>query len=379
MGIALSANFIRPGRVGGVEQAFYNLVLGLLDCGANTTIVGGEGRLARGMKENLVARGAIVDSKAFVNNRFLAEEMFAATESRDFVGTVFPNYYLPMTKNRRLGTTITIVHDLQHLHFPQNFSLAKRLWLEKCIPHALRASDIVVCISDATRVDVEANYGAGRSRIVTIPNAVDWSRLEIRDGGAQPETVEHPYVLSVAHHFAHKNLDTLIRAVGEISKTRDDLKLVLVGQLSNALGSGSYSNRLTETIREGQLENVVRFTGLIDDATLGRLYRSAAVFCSPSLFEGFGLPAVEAIGLGVPTIVSGIESLKEVTLGRAEYVSNPLSVDEWSARISRAIEDPKNEHDRQLDAARVRAAYSRSVIAQKYLSLLGAGNKGTVG
>lgn len=372
MRIALSANFVKPGRVGGVEQAFYNLALGLLDCGADVTIVAATpSRLPEAARSSLISQGAKIEYVGGLENRFLAEEYFAASCKGGFDATIFPNYYLPMAKNSRLGKKIVIIHDLQHLHYPNNFSLKKKLWLRYNLARSLNGSDAVVCISDATHRDIQAHYTGLNSPLVTIHNAVDWSRFDVapRDPA---EVFDGPYILSVAHHFPHKNLETLIFATAKLARNFPNLRLVLVGQASTKLGSGNYTGELKAVINELGVDDIVKFTGHIDDATLGSLYRSAAVFCFPSLFEGFGLPPVEAMGLGTSTIVSDIAALREVTLGRAKYVSDPLSVDEWAEQILAVLSSPRSLDGSTSIAETIREAYSRRAIAGKYLELIHA-------
>lgn len=372
MRIALSANFVKPGRVGGVEQAFYNLALGLLDCGADVTIVAATpSRLPDGAKQLLSSRGAKIEYLGGSENRFLAEECFAASCRDAFDATIFPNYYLPLVRNSRLGKKIVIIHDLQHLHYPKNFSLKKRLWLRHNLARSLNVSDTVVCISDATHRDIRVHYAKMNSPLATIHNAVDWSRFDV-GSSACAELLERPYILSVAHHFPHKNLETLIQATAKLAQSNPNLKLVLVGQASTRLGVGNYTDRLNATISELGVEHIVKFTGHIDDATLGSLYRSATVFCFPSLFEGFGLPPVEAMGLGTATIVSDIAALREVTLGLANYVSNPRSADEWANQIHGILSGSRPFDDVASIAKRIRGKYSRQAIANKFLEMIRA-------
>ncbi|QQN65742.1 glycosyltransferase family 4 protein [Bradyrhizobium diazoefficiens] len=370
MRIALSANFVKPGRVGGVEQAFYNLAYGLLDCGAEVTIVAATPtRLPDETKKRLSRGGAKLKYLGGLENRFVAEEMFALSCRDAFDATIFPNYYLPLVSNSRFGKKIVIVHDLQHLHYPNNFSIQKKLWLRYNLARSLNLSDATVCISEATYCDIRSHYGRTKSRLEVIQNAVDWSRFET-GASANAGQSERPYILSVAHHFPHKNLETLIRAVGKVAQRVPSIRLVLVGQSSANLGSGSYTDRLNEVISTCGLQNLVMFTGHIDDATLGELYKSATLFCFPSLFEGFGLPPVEAMGLGSAAIVSDIAALREVTLGLANYVSDPRSVDEWADQIHAVLSRSISREASGAIAGKLREAYSGRAIAEKYLDLI---------
>src|SRR5690606_13070144 len=110
-----------------------------------------------------------------------------------------------------------------------------------------------------------------------------------------------PKVLSVSAHWPHKNIATLLRAFRRLQdRTGDDgPELVLVGQLAPNLVSNRNATDLEAVVEQLGLRNV-RVTGHIDDEALGEEYRSASLFVFPSLFEGFGMPPVEALGMGVP-------------------------------------------------------------------------------
>jgi glycosyltransferase involved in cell wall biosynthesis len=118
------------------------------------------------------------------------------------------------------------------------------------------------------------------------------------------------------------------------------------------------------------LQDRVVVTGFVDDAVLGALYRGAAAFVLPSLFEGFGMPAVEALALGAPTLVSDLPVLREVTLGGAQYVANPHCEGEFAERIAAILTgvDAAKPSAELMD--KLRSHYAPETIARLYYELL---------
>src|SRR5262249_52377822 len=149
----------------------------------------------------------------------------------------------------------------------------------------------------------------------------------------QTFTAGRPYILCAAVDRPPKNLATLIRAFAHLRKKFPDHRLVLAGQLRSEdrtwrQRSQSVESKLPgamDLITELGLSEHVVLTGFIPDAELGVLYRGAALFVLPSLFEGFGMPAVEALAMGAPTLVSDLPVLREVTLNAAHYIADPLN------------------------------------------------------
>jgi glycosyltransferase involved in cell wall biosynthesis len=111
-------------------------------------------------------------------------------------------------------------------------------------------------------------------------------------------------------------------------------------------------------------------TGFIPDAQLGGLYRGASVFVLPSLFEGFGMPAVESMALGAPTLVSGLPVLREVTLGRARYIENPVDPHEMAERIGDILKEGDAARPSGELRCEIRQRFAPETIARQYLRLL---------
>jgi glycosyltransferase involved in cell wall biosynthesis len=145
-------------------------------------------------------------------------------------------------------------------------------------------------------------------------------------------------VLGVSSQYKHKNLATLIRAFKRVHVEIPEVELVLAGQLGSQLVGVRQAEDVPGLISELGLDGVVRATGFIAPHELGALYRGAALFVFPSIFEGFGLPPVEALGFGLPVITTRCASLVEVTRGLADYVDDPKNVDELATLITSRLE-----------------------------------------
>lgn len=304
-------------------------------------------------------------------NRFTRIRSTLRPIINDLDAVLFTNYYTPPFLRRGAGPRlVTVIHDLQYRHHPENFSRQKRLWLRASHEATLRLADLTVTISRAVRDDVLASYGKRHARRVrAIPNAVSWSRF---DGESEP--VEGPYVLAVAAQYPHKNLATLVRGFGLLVErgVAGDARLVLTGQLGRELRGIAWYPPIEALIEQLGLRDRVVVTGYVDDRRLGGLYRGAAVFAFPSLFEGFALPPVEALGFRLPVLTSRLTSIPEVTLGLATYLDDPLDAESMSNRLEEMLKDPDRFRPSEDDAARIRDTYSPERIGSAYLEALRA-------
>jgi glycosyltransferase involved in cell wall biosynthesis len=360
--IAISALFLRPGRVGGVEHMFKNLLEGIasqvrsdLPVLVVNDVVG----------EDLRPFGYPMVSVGPAGNRFVHETLKVPRMGLGATAILYPNYFTPPT--RAASRVITVVHDLQYRRFPSYFSARKRLFLNTAIRSTMSRAEVVVAISEAARLELLDAFPNRRERdVVAIHNPVSWDRF---GGDGVTHGPPTPYLLAVAAHYPHKNIDVLLRA---FALARDKLaghRLVLVGQTAAAMGTGRLVD-LPSVIRECNLGESVVTTGYISDIQLGRLYRGASAFVLPSSYEGFGMPAVEALGFRVPVITSRDAALVEVTRGLACYVDRPTNVSDLAETIVAVVSDPAGHQPSVRAAAALRDAYSPTTAARRYLKVL---------
>jgi glycosyltransferase involved in cell wall biosynthesis len=255
---------------------------------------------------------------------------------------------------------------MQYRHFPQYFSARKRAWLRTAHRSAARSADTLVVISEFGRRDtIRWLGGAAERKLAVIPNPISWNRF-----GPATDTrpLARPYILSVAAQYPHKNLEVLVRAFAEISRRSRDVLLVLCGQDYNSLtGVAGRRSGLGRLIAELGISERVVATGYIDDLTLGRWYRHALGFAFPSVFEGFGMPVVEALGFGLPTLLTKCAALPETSLGLGTFVDDPMDVGEWASRLVAMTRDTETFRVAAADVATLRSHYDPDRIASMYL------------
>lgn len=246
-----------------------------------------------------------------------------------------PDFVLPPT--RRETRTVLTIHDLSFRHFPEAFVPSLRQYLERVVPRSIDRTDLVLADSAHTRSDIIALFGVAPGKVQVLyggvaprfrpgPEPEERERLRGRYGiGARP------YVLSVGTLQPRKNYVRLIKAFAQVETYKPaDLQLLIAG------GRGwLYEDIFAEAERCGDR---VRILGFVDDADLPALYRHAALFVFPSLYEGFGFPVLEAMACGVPTISANASSLPEVA-GDAALLVDPLDVDALAGAMASALED----------------------------------------
>ena len=220
------------------------------------------------------------------------------------------------------GRRVTTVHDLTYLDFPSVRDSsplgraryrAKDLAMRAVLRTAVRRSHAVITDTRYVREQLLTHYGgAGLSpeRAVAVHCGGGTPAPDPVDDGAPRRGAEAPYLLYVGHAYPHKNLRVLVDALRHVRSERPEVRLVLVGL------PDSYYDELREHAAD---EAGVTFTGFVSDAELGALYRGAELFVLPSLSEGFGLPALEAMAHGTPVLCSNATCLPEVCGGAAEY------------------------------------------------------------
>jgi glycosyltransferase involved in cell wall biosynthesis len=375
--IGVSGIFRRDQLAGGFYSFFKNLLRGFAalkrdsQFAANFEMTVFHGRAGIGWHEPGVEMRPVSDKYG----RFAANAWVGAVGSRGLDAILFPNYFTPPVVCAR--RTVSVIHDLQFRHLPQFFSRAKWQWLNACHRHTLNRCDAVVAISEVVRQDILSQYGAQwEQRVRTIHNPVSLSRFDVES--EQQYTGGRPYIMCVAMDRPQKNLHTLIRAFDQIKNRFPDHLLVMAGQLrrhrpdrrEKSADIATDMPAAEDLVQQLALQDRVKVTGFVSDAELGALYRGASMFVLPSLFEGFGMPAVEALALGSPTLLSDLPVLREVTLGGALYVAEPRSVGELAERITEVLDN--------VDAARpsldlmesLRSHYAPQAIARQYYDLL---------
>jgi glycosyltransferase involved in cell wall biosynthesis len=244
---------------------------------------------------------------------------------RERVGEVLhcPTYRGPLKSARPVVVT---VHDLAVLRHPETFNRWTRTYSPRVVPRVLRAASRIIAVSDFTRRELIELLGVPEEKITVVPNAVEDAFT--REG----PSAAGEYVLTVGTLEPRKNLARLVEAA-----RRADVELRVVG----ARGWGE--------VEVGG--NGVRWLGEVDDGKLAELYRGAQCVVYPSLYEGFGIPVLEAMACGAPVVTTRGSAMEEVADGAAVLVDAKDSA-EIASGIERATADRDRLVARGLDRAR---------------------------
>jgi len=231
---------------------------------------------------------------------------------------------------------VVTVHDVSFRRYPQFFSPRVRLVLGLLLGFSMRQARHVITVSECSRRDIAHFYGIPAARITVTPEAAG-EQFQPR-GPDEIRAVRHRYglaeryVLAVGNVQPRKNLPRLVDAFAAVAGEVSDLQLVIAGQ-------SAWKGSDTEAaVTAAGVQDRVRFTGYVPDCDLPALYSGAAIFSYPSLYEGFGLPALEAMACGTATITSDRSSLPEV-VGDAALTVDPTSTADLARAIHALISD----------------------------------------
>jgi glycosyltransferase involved in cell wall biosynthesis len=360
MKLAVDALFLRPGRVGGAEFMLYSLLRALAAAGNPDDVV--EVLLPEDARPTLpsLPENFRTTPVRLIGNRFLTSELQFARSRADVA--LFSNYYTPLSIRRTDTTAVTVVHDLQYRTFPQYFSPQKRLFQNVALRATCARADRVVAISAFTAQELQRFRPSAESRISVIPNPIDWDRFAHPAPPPCRNVFRDRFFLLPAAQYPHKNIATVVEAFSSFRRDNPNVDLVLTGQVPSGL-HGAHGVR---AVRE---EYGVTGLGHVPDDVLAWLYQHTTAVLMPSLYEGFGLPTVEALGLGTPVIHSGRTALSEVTRGLGLIVDDPLSPDQWAAAMHAAA-DGRLPRPSSGDTESIRHDHAPSVIGAHYWALL---------
>ena len=233
----------------------------------------------------------------------------------------FPHFNVPLLYRKKFVVTI---HDLILIHFPtlKNTTLVPLLYWIKfwvyrwVIKSAIKRSRSIITVSQFTKKDILENYPVSKDKIEVTYEAADDFCLS-NDISAESVLKKYgiisPYLLYVGNAYPHKNLERLVLAFKSVLKEYPSWRLVLVGR------EDFFYSRLNDLVRKEKIDQVV-FPGFVSDEDLPAVYSQASWYVFPSLYEGFGLPPLEAMKCGLPVLSSNQECLKEILGEAAVYI-----------------------------------------------------------
>jgi len=245
-----------------------------------------------------------------------------------------PDFVLPPTLGAR---TVLTVHDLSFMRYPACSSPALLSYLLHSVPRSVERADILLADSQSTKQDLIELLHVAEKRVHVVYAGVE-SRFAPQEGAELQRAlmrykIEHPFILGLGTLQPRKNFARLIRAYDHLRRQHNVPHQLVIGG-----GRGWLDEDIYETIETLGLRGLVRLIGFVHDDDLPALYSAADVFAFPSLYEGFGIPVLEAMGCGTPVVTSSVSSLPEVA-GDAALSVWPEDVEALANALWRIIDD----------------------------------------
>lgn len=268
---------------------------------------------------------------------------------------------------------VMMVFDLGHLYFPQVYTKEDLYKLKNWTEESLRNAEHVITISQSAKRDIIKFYGLDKNKItVSYPGKNDQLFKLINDP-SEINTVKikyginNQYLIFIGTIQPRKNLKKLIEAMSRI----DHLGLNIVGKASGEGKSGWMYEEVLELPKKLGIEERVKFLGFVPDEDLPLLLSGALAYIQPSLYEGFGIPVVEAMACGLPPLVANVASLPEI-VGDAGLLFDPMSVDQMEQAIRTITTDKKIRDKLSKKALSQSRKFSWEKMSREVLKVLEA-------
>jgi glycosyltransferase involved in cell wall biosynthesis len=315
-------------KYGGVSRIFCEIAP-LIDLNTNFEVRINAGFFVNEYLENCprkVVRGLRINAHPKLQSVLLRSNHYfhsglVALENPDIVHKTYYCKHTNRNKVRKHKTILTVYDMIAEKFYPDNTEFIKMKHL------AIQEADHIICISERTREDLIELLGTPPSKLSTVYLGNSFNLVS----SVSSPLVDNPYLLYVGSRQAdYKNFRRFLQCFASRKNLFSNLKLV-------CFGSSNFSRDEVNLINELGLEennNVLHFTG--DDRLLSNLYSHAEAFVYPSLYEGFGIPPLEAMASGCPVICSNVSSIPEVVLDAGEYF-DPYSIDSMGDAIERVL------------------------------------------
>lgn len=251
---------------------------------------------------------------------------------RDPTGTA------PFPLGRRIAPfrRVVTIHDAIAFHYPEGYPWLNTFLQRRYMPAMLSRVDAVITVSRQARLDLERFLPSLPLPVHVVPPALSGQFYPVSEADRRSTLsrlgLHRPYVLSVSAHQERKNLRRLIQAFGRLHARHPEHQLVLAGPTL-----WRYAPLWTE-IEQADLTKHVILLGYVKDNDLAALYSGADLFAFPSLYEGFGLPILEAMACSTPVVCSQASSLPEAA-GGAALLIDPINVDDLANGMARVLDD----------------------------------------
>ncbi len=264
-----------------------------------------------------------------------------------------PIQQLPFIRRPKMKT-VAVIHDLAIHQFGEQFPYKDWLLLNVFGSLAIREADALIAVSQATADDIAKYYGR-TEHVHVVHHGVDHNRFKLlsQEDKEQSWTVlkekyprmRKPYILYVGQIQPRKNIERLIEAFELLKKNQADLQLVIAGS------HGWHQQPIEERVKSSPYAQDILMLGRVADELLPSLYSHAEVFTLVSLYEGFGMPILEAFASGIPVVTSNNSSMKEIA-ERAAILVDPYNSESIADGISQAMHDKENLKQKGIERAK---------------------------
>lgn len=281
-----------------------------------------------------------------------------------------PGHYAPRFSS---SPSVVTILDTSYLFYPQYFNKKDLLQLKSWSAYSIKNANKIITISNSSKNDLLKYYGLNEKKVKVIYPGYDKERFKLSLSAIKSQEIAikyklpQSYVLFVGTLQPRKNLITLIKALEKLKSTKDkysNLELVIIGK------KGWIYDKILKEIDNAKIKNQIKMIGFVADQDLPYLYQKASCFILPSLYEGFGLPVLEAMSVGVPVVVSNSSSLPEVA-GKAGIYIFPQELESLIKGIDKALSLNPQEKEAIIRSGLEQAKkFSWDKCAKEILSVL---------
>jgi glycosyltransferase involved in cell wall biosynthesis len=263
---------------------------------------------------------------------------------------------------------VATVHDLIPYIYPETSSAGYLKVFLKEMPRIMEQADMIITVSEYSKKDIQRYFNLPDEKIAVIYEAPESIYQPIEKSVAkefvsQEYGINNRYVLYIGGLSQRKNIKNLILAFWNIQKDiPEDYKLVIVGKRERSF------KKLNELIATLNLEDKIIFTDFVKVPCMPYLYSAADLFVYPSLYEGFGLPPLEAMACGTPVITSNLTSIPEVT-NNAALLINPNDHISLASAIEKVLNHPEQQEQMSIDGLKQASKFSWESCARETLGV----------
>ncbi len=248
---------------------------------------------------------------------------------------------------------VVTIHDLTFFIYPEMHTFIKRYFFRVFIILACRVTDAIICVSNSTKKDLFKYVSVVKAKVYVVPLAASILKVNNLDISFVKEkfSIRKDYILFIGTLEPRKNVCNLLKSFGTTNHLLQNYQLVLVGK------KGWYYQSIFDIIHQLGLDKSVIITGFVTEKEKYCLLSAASVFVYPSIYEGFGLPVLEAMSYGIPTVTSNVSSLPEVA-GDAALLVNPNEIEELSHAIDHILTNSSLQTEMRLRSIKQANKYS---------------------